>query len=83
MLKITIETVRLGARCQMVLPARVRKGLGVKEGDELLIMTVGGTAVIVPKPKNYADALLGLDSEIWKGIDADEYLKGERDSWLD
>ncbi len=76
-----IETVRLGSRCQMVLPARVRKSLGVGEGDELLIMVIGGTAVIIPKPKSYADRLLGLRREVWEGICPDEYVKGEREKW--
>ncbi len=33
----TVETVRLGSKCQMVLPLRMRKALGVSEGDELFL----------------------------------------------
>lgn len=30
---------------------------------------------------NYTDYLAGLHREIWEGIDTDEYLQKERDSW--
>jgi prevent-host-death family protein len=33
-------------------------------------------------PGSYTDYLAGLHSEIWEGIDTDEYLEQERDSWL-
>ncbi|HAG06899.1 MAG: Transcriptional regulator, AbrB family [Clostridia bacterium 62_21] len=77
----TIETVRLGSKCQMVLPLKMRKALGVSEGDELLALTLGNTVILVPKPKSYADRLLGLHRDIWAGTSPEKYLEEERASW--
>lgn len=76
-----IERAQLGRRNQMVLPSAVRKVLGIGEGDEVLIRLTGKTAVIIPKPKSYADRLCGLHNEIWKDVDIDQYIKEERDTW--
>jgi AbrB family looped-hinge helix DNA binding protein len=54
-----IKTVKLGARCQMALPAEIRKRLGLKEGDEIIIKINGEKAIIEPKPKSYAEHLWG------------------------
>ncbi|MCG0278597.1 MAG: AbrB/MazE/SpoVT family DNA-binding domain-containing protein [Thermanaeromonas sp.] len=78
---IIIETLKLGARCQMVLPYKIRKSLGLSEGDEILVQKTGNTIVIIPKPKSYAERLLGLHREIWNGVDPDSYVNKERDSW--
>ncbi len=36
---------------------------------------------LTPKPKRSILELEGLGKEIWKGIDAQEYVNQERDSW--
>lgn len=36
---------------------------------------------ITPKPKRSIMELEGLGKEIWQGIDAQEYVNRERDSW--
>ena len=36
---------------------------------------------ITPKPKRSIMELEGLGKEIWQGIDAQEYVDQERDSW--
>ncbi len=36
---------------------------------------------VIPKPKRSILELEGLGKEIWKGIDAQEYVNQERDSW--
>ncbi|AKX93430.1 MULTISPECIES: AbrB/MazE/SpoVT family DNA-binding domain-containing protein [Neomoorella] len=76
-----IKTVKLGARCQMVLPAEIRKQLGIKKGDEIIIKIRGKKAIIEPKPKSYAEHLWGLHKEVWAGTDPDKYVKEERDQW--
>jgi hypothetical protein len=37
--------------------------------------------VLLPEPKCYADHLQSLHSEIWKDIDVQDYLQGERGAW--
>ena len=80
-LMAAVETVRLGSKCQMVLPLKVRRALGVSEGDELLVLPLGRTVVLVPKPERYAERLLGLHREIWEGVDPGKLLEEERNSW--
>lgn len=36
---------------------------------------------VMPKPKRSILELKGLGKEIWNGIDAQEYVNQERDSW--
>ncbi|MEW6523078.1 MAG: AbrB/MazE/SpoVT family DNA-binding domain-containing protein [Bacillota bacterium] len=76
-----VETVRLGSRCQMVIPARIRKSLGLKEGDAVLITMVGRTAVIVPRPASYSERLMGLHGELWRGVRPEDYVQQERQTW--
>ncbi len=76
-----VETVHLGSRCQMVLPARIRKALGLREGDEVLVRKSGDVVLIVPKPASYAQQLRGLHREVWRGVDPDRYVREERESW--
>lgn len=76
-----VETIRLGPKCQMALPLRMRKAMGVTEGDELLVLSLGNAAVLVPKPRSYADHLLSLHREVWADINPESYLEEERNSW--
>lgn len=76
-----VEKVKLGSRCQMVLPARIRKELDLAEGDEVLLKKAGNLAIIVPKPRSYADRLMGLHRQVWQGVNPDRYVRGERDTW--
>lgn len=78
---IIVETTRLGSRCQMVIPAKIRKAAGLSEGDEVLVAKSGNAITIVPKPKSYAHRLMGLHKSIWQGVDPDAYVRKERDSW--
>jgi hypothetical protein len=36
---------------------------------------------MTPKPKHSIFELRGLGKEIWNGVDAQEYVNQERDSW--
>ncbi|MDH7578925.1 MAG: AbrB/MazE/SpoVT family DNA-binding domain-containing protein [Bacillota bacterium] len=47
-----LEIVKLGARCQMVLPARTRKDLGPSEGDEVLLSKTGNVVVVTGRQQN-------------------------------
>jgi len=76
-----VKTVKLGSRCQMVLPADIRKKLNLSEGDEIIIKARKNTAVIKLKPKNYADHLFGLHREVWKGVDPNKHIREERKKW--
>jgi AbrB family looped-hinge helix DNA binding protein len=68
---------RLSSKNQITLPKEARKAMNVKSGDELLIVVKGSTAILMPRPKKYADTLFGIA----KGIYPKDYLKKERLSW--
>jgi len=68
---------KLSSKNQIVIPREARKALGLKSGDTLLIVPHGKTLTIMRKPKNYAEAILGVA----KGMYSPDYLEQERASW--
>jgi AbrB family looped-hinge helix DNA binding protein len=68
---------KLSSKNQIVIPKAARQAMGVKGGDELLVVVKDGLTLVMPKPKRYARALRGLT----KGTYAPGYLKRERRSW--
>jgi AbrB family looped-hinge helix DNA binding protein len=74
-------SVKVSAKYQIAVPQIARKKLNIKKGDRLLVDVQDGIIVLIPQPKRYTDYLQGLHSEIWKDIDVQNYLKGERDAW--
>ncbi len=73
--------VKLSSRNQIVVPAEVRRRLGIQSGDTLLVDVRAGTIVLLPEPFDYAAALKGLGAEVWQDEDAQEYLNRERAAW--
>ena len=59
-----IAQVVLKQRGQMTVPARMRKEMGVHEGEELLLFQSEGRLTVVPKVKDplAAAGMLGRDS---------------------
>jgi len=80
---VMMDTIKIGRKFQMVLPAKIRKAMNISEGDEIIIKTSGNTIVLIPKPKQYAKHLHGLHQDIWKGQDPDSYIREQRDAWPD
>ncbi len=74
-------SVKVSAKYQIAVPQIARKKLNIKKGDRLLVDVQDGVIVLIPQPKRYTDHLQGLHSEIWKDIDVQNYIKGERDAW--
>lgn len=78
---MTRTSVKVSAKYQINIPQIARKKLNIKKGDRLLVDVQGGMIVLIPEPKRYSAYLQGLHSEIWKGIDVQDYLSGEREAW--
>lgn len=68
---------KLSSKNQIVIPKEARKAMGVKGGDELLVVVKDDLTLVMPKPKQYARTLRGLA----KGTYPSGYLKRERRSW--
>jgi AbrB family looped-hinge helix DNA binding protein len=76
------KSVRLSKKGQFVIPKEMRKALGVKEGDELLVLLEDGR-MILTTPKEYARATRGSMKGTWGRTrrEIDRYLERERRSW--
>jgi AbrB family looped-hinge helix DNA binding protein len=68
---------KLSSKNQIVIPKEARQAMGVKGGDELLVVVKNNLTLVMPKPKRYVKALQGLT----KGAYPPGYLKRERKSW--
>ena len=75
------QIVKVSKRYQISLPSAVRKRLGIKQGDRLLVEVKGEMIILLREPRDYVDHLSGLHEEIWRDVDVDEYLEGERTAW--
>ena len=78
---MTTTSVKVSSKYQIAVPQMARKKLNIKQGDRLLVDVQDGVIILIPQPKRYTDYLQGLHSEIWKGIDTQKYLNGERGAW--
>lgn len=56
------DILRIGRRGEIVLPRRVRAGLDLREGDELLLAVEGDTIVLSRKAKRFREYLEGLQA---------------------
>ncbi len=67
---VKIEKVKLSAKGQIVIPARIRKELGLSEGDRLFIERRQGEVILKPVVKlsklRGIDKLEGASKEIEK-----------------
>ena len=67
----------LSTKNQIVIPRDAREALGLKAGDQLLVVVRGDKVIVLQKPKTHHSAIQGLAS----GLYPSGYLKKERDSW--
>ena len=67
---------RLSSKNQIVIPREARLAMGVKPGDELLVVVKGNITLVISKPKAYGPTLQGLA----EGTYPSGYLKRERPS---
>jgi len=68
---------KLSSRNQIVLPREAREALGVKAGDQLLVVVHGERLIVIEKPKAHHRAIRGIG----KGLYPAGYLAKERKSW--
>ena len=78
-----METAKLSRKYQVVVPKEVRKKMNLRVGERVSVYSVDeNRAMLVRRPKSYADALQGLGKEVWEALGgADKYIREERASW--
>ena len=74
-----MPTATLSSKSQLVLPAEIRRKLGIHPGDRLVVLLEGDHAVVRKAPHSDVKALAAYRSEIWRGY-ADE-VQEARDAW--
>jgi AbrB family looped-hinge helix DNA binding protein len=75
-------TAKLSSRNQMVLPKAAREALGVKPGDNVLVIVEGDSVRLMPEPDDWAEYMYGLGKEVWESLGGGEkFLREERASW--
>jgi AbrB family looped-hinge helix DNA binding protein len=76
-----VTRIKVNSKNQIAVPAGVRRKLGIKSGDHLLVDIRGDHIVLIPEPKDYSDHLHGLHHEIWEGVEPQEFIRQERAEW--
>ncbi len=76
-----MSITKISDKYQVVIPKTNREKLNLKQGQKLMVYTIGSHLIMSPKHKNYADRLEGLGKETWKNIDPLKYIIEERKSW--
>jgi AbrB family looped-hinge helix DNA binding protein len=74
-----MPTATLSSKSQLVLPAEIRRKLGINPGDRLVVELEGDHAVIRKVPQSDVEALAAYRSEVWRDY-ADE-IQEARDEW--
>ncbi len=69
----------LSSKSQLVLPAEIRRKLGIHPGDQLIVEVEGDHAVIRKAPLSDVEALASYRAALWRDY-ADE-LQAGRDEW--
>ncbi len=78
----TYRPVRVSTKGQVVIPLAIRRRLGIKPGDQLVI--VGGEhEAVLMKAKRYAESLRGIARGVYGRTreEVDAYVRGERRTW--
>ncbi len=73
--------VKVSSRYQIAIPSVVRRKLGIRTGDRLLVDVRGDHVILMPEPEDFARHLQGLHREVWEGEDPQEYVRRERAAW--
>jgi len=81
-MRAVARQVRLSTKGQVVLPLDVRKRMGLKPGDRLVVVGEDDMATLMT-PKRYAESLRGTGRGIYgkSRAEIDAYVRRERRAW--
>jgi antitoxin PrlF len=75
-------TATLTDKYQITIPSDIRKRLGMRKGDRLVLEVEEGKVVMRRLDKSLAAHCAGLGKEVWDSLGgADVYLDKERATW--
>ncbi|HEX5726418.1 MAG TPA: AbrB/MazE/SpoVT family DNA-binding domain-containing protein [Longimicrobiaceae bacterium] len=70
---------RLSSKSQIVIPAEIRRKLGLKPGDEILMEPEDEHVVLRKAPKSALERLAEFGGPMWRGYA--EEIERDRDEW--
>jgi AbrB family looped-hinge helix DNA binding protein len=73
--------VHVGRRATVVIPAHIRKELGIEEGDDLRASIENGRIVLEPIAADPLERLRQAFAGCFEGVDIDKYISELRDEW--
>jgi AbrB family looped-hinge helix DNA binding protein len=73
--------IKVGPKYQVVIPRAIRQKVPLHPQEEVPVEEINGVIFILPKPASFADFMVGLGQEVWKGVDPKAFVKRERRSW--
>ena len=71
--------IKVSKRNQITISAKLRQDLNINRGDRLLVDIQDGMILLIPKPESFTETMAGLHQEIWRGIDGQQYVDGNRE----
>lgn len=76
--------VRVGQRAQVVIPAVLRRAMGVKDGDVLHVeLDERGRLVLEKVDPDPVQRLLQAGRGLYRGVDGVDYQRAVRREWAD
>jgi AbrB family looped-hinge helix DNA binding protein len=72
---MSVEFTKLTSKGQLVIPARLRRKLGMKAGTRVAVHETGGQIILQPITDAYIDSMRGMLGDTTRMI---EYLHEER-----
>jgi AbrB family looped-hinge helix DNA binding protein len=73
------ETVTVTSKGQITIPSRLRKKLGIEDGEKLLVFEEGKELRMIPVPK--LSELAGVDEALFKNRKPSKELEVMRNEW--
>lgn len=73
----------VGKRGTIVIPAEMRKALGICEGQKLFAMIQDGDIVLRAVSSDPFERLREAAGDLFSGVDVQAYVRGLRDEWDD
>lgn len=73
-----MKPATLSSKCQVTVPAAIRKRLGVGPGDKIVFAVRHGEVVVDAAPRSM-ESFRGIAKGVYG--DPDRYVREERDSW--
>ena len=74
-----MPTATLSSKSQIVIPVELRRQLGLRPGDRLILEAEEDRIIVKKEHRSFLDRLDALSGEVWQ--DGEEELRRSREEW--